>query len=574
MERVYAFWNQKKITTAVFLDVTGAFNNVFKNRLLHNLRIKKMDPRIMNWIGSFLTDKSTILKTNEYTSEKIHISTGIPQGSPLSPILFLFYNLPLLEKLNLEPNTHSAGFVDDIAILVEGNTTEDNNTKLLDIHERICRPWAMQHGSKFAPEKYQLGHLTRKRSAHLDHPLSFTEYTVLASSTITYLGAILDSKLNWKEQVTANKSKALKSIGALAGLSGSVWGARLPRMRQMLHAVVIPQLTYACSVWYTPHGEQKHNKSHLKQLVSVQYQAARAITGAYRATSSPALDIETYTLPIEQRLDYLTAKTALRIASTPSYSAITAARPEKRAHYSPLEVLINRLQKNTKSSLSNLEQIIPYTAPPWWTPPPTVIKPSKKEAELAHKNLIEAFPPSENLFVYTDGSGINEKVGASATAKSVTWNSFLGSTDSFTVYSGELYGILLGTGLASHVGYRPGRVFICVDNQASIRAIGNSSSKSGQHIVQRIVEEIEKLRKSGYVIELHWIPAHMGIVGNELADKAAKEATGWRLKKTRRGGTTELDTGSIAAQTTLVKELVLAKAAILGRKNVAEWKNR
>ncbi len=135
---------------------------------------------------------------------------------------------------------------------------------------------------------------------------------------------------------------------------------------------------------------------------------------------------------------------------------------------------------------------------------------------------------------------------ASTTAKSVTWSSFPGSTDSFTVYSEELYGILLGTGLASHVEYRPGRVFICVNNQASICAIGNPSSKSGQHIVQRIVEEIQKLRKSEYVIELHWILAHMGIVRNELADKAAKEATGWRLKKTRRGGTRKLDTGSTA----------------------------
>lgn len=136
-------------------------------------------------------------------------------------------------------------------------------------------------------------------------------------------------------------------------------------MRQMLHAVVIPQLTYACSVWYIPHGELKHNRSYLKQLISVQYQAAKTITGAYRATSSPALDIETYILPIEQRLDYLTAKTALRIASSPSYSTIIAVRREKLAQRSPLKVLINRLQENTQSSISNLEQIIPYIAPTW-----------------------------------------------------------------------------------------------------------------------------------------------------------------------------------------------------------------
>lgn len=76
------------------------------------------------------------------------------------------------------------------------------------------------------------------------------------------------------------------------------------------------------------------------------------------------------------------------------------------------------------------------------------------------------------------------------------------------------------------MGYRPGTVFLCVDNQASIRAIGNPSSKSGQHIVQRVVEEFEKLRKDGFIIELHWVSAHMGLADNELADKAAKEATG------------------------------------------------
>ena len=49
---------KRKIATALLLDVTGAFDNVSKNTLLHNLRIKKIDPRIVNWIGSFLTDRS------------------------------------------------------------------------------------------------------------------------------------------------------------------------------------------------------------------------------------------------------------------------------------------------------------------------------------------------------------------------------------------------------------------------------------------------------------------------------------------------------------------------------------
>lgn len=111
-------------------------------------------------------------------------------------------------------------------------------------------------------------------------------------------------------------------------MAGSVGGAKLPRMRQMLQTIVIPQLTYACLVWYTPHGEKRHNKTHLRHLTSAQYQANRIITAAYRATSAPALDIETYTVPVKQKLDWLTSNAMLRIVSSPAYAKIVDSRPK------------------------------------------------------------------------------------------------------------------------------------------------------------------------------------------------------------------------------------------------------
>ncbi len=248
VKRIYSSWNKRKIPSVLLLDITGAFDNVPKDRLLHNLRTKQINARIVAWIGSFLTRRSTTLRTNEQITDKIGISIGIPQGSPLSPILFLFYNAPLLEDLEIVGSVSATGFVDDVVLLVEGKICKENSTVFHDLHEKICKLWARHHGSKFASEKYQLSHFTRKRIANLEFRLSLSKQVVHLWKTVIYLGILLDTKLSWNGQVIANKTKALKSIGGLAGVAGLVWGGKLPRMRQILQSIVIPQLTNACSV--------------------------------------------------------------------------------------------------------------------------------------------------------------------------------------------------------------------------------------------------------------------------------------------------------------------------------------
>lgn len=77
----------------------------------------------------------------------------------------------------------------------------------------------------------------------------------------------------------------------------------------------------------------------------MQYQAARAITGAYQATSSPALDIETYTLPIEQKLAKLHF-ISLPALPTPNYYCRTTGKTNpafsanKRANDSQVRILV------------------------------------------------------------------------------------------------------------------------------------------------------------------------------------------------------------------------------------------
>lgn len=190
------------------------------------------------------------------------------------------------------------------------------------------------------------------------------------------------------------------------------------------------------------------------------------ITGAYKTTSAPALDIKTYTIPIKQKLDWLTSNALLRIVSSPVYAKIIGSRPVTRIYLSPLETLTNRYEKISKRFISNIEKITPFTAPPWWIAPPITIHSSKLEAGKSHKRLLKDISrKNSQVLIYTDGSGINEKIGAAAVGPTTTWSAFLGPIDSFTVYAGELYGISLATKLTLEILVEPKIVMICVDNK-------------------------------------------------------------------------------------------------------------
>jgi len=210
LERVYSAWSEGKISSILLLDISGAFDKVSQPRLLYNLRKKGIDDRIVRWIESFLSNCTAILRTNEHTTNKVDISMDIPQGSSLSPILFLFYIAPLLEELQRK-NIEACGSVDDTALIIKSNSARRNCEMPSNINEEICMSWASTHGVKFAPNKYQLCHLTRKRQSPTDDITINDNISVAPKETVKYLGVWLDCKLNWKAQVNSNKTRALKT---------------------------------------------------------------------------------------------------------------------------------------------------------------------------------------------------------------------------------------------------------------------------------------------------------------------------------------------------------------------------
>jgi ribonuclease HI len=125
-------------------------------------------------------------------------------------------------------------------------------------------------------------------------------------------------------------------------------------------------------------------------------------------------------------------------------------------------------------------------------------------------------------------------VGASAVAarEGIFERRHLGTTDESTVYVAELNGIEMAVAnLANRPeDQRPTKTVIFSDCQAAIQAVQNPKRSSGQYVLDRIYDHVRTLRKlqtptfDQIPIEIRWIPAHVGVPGNETADVEAKLA--------------------------------------------------
>ena len=118
-EATHKVWQSggKYIVTALSLDMSGAFDNVSHPRLIHILKMEGIPSWIVNFVKSSLKGRMSTIAIDNWEGEKFNITNEIPQGSLLSLILFLLFNLESIELCNTR-NSVGVGFVDDANVII------------------------------------------------------------------------------------------------------------------------------------------------------------------------------------------------------------------------------------------------------------------------------------------------------------------------------------------------------------------------------------------------------------------------------------------------------------------------
>ena len=105
-------FQERKATTAVFIDLQQAYDRVWRKGLLLKLYNTGVHGKMLKWIQGFLTNRTIATKCDGATSSKRTLEEGLPQGSALSCTLFLVYINDLTKHLNVS----YALFADDLVI--------------------------------------------------------------------------------------------------------------------------------------------------------------------------------------------------------------------------------------------------------------------------------------------------------------------------------------------------------------------------------------------------------------------------------------------------------------------------
>ncbi len=315
------------VVTVLSLDIAGAYDNVSHERLLHILKRKGIPTWLVQVVASFLTARHTRIAIPGYTGDRMETQTGIPQGSPLSPILFLYYGSELLEDLQRGPSdTLAWGFVDDTNLATWGPTATGNCRRLERLHQ-TCEQWARRHGACFAPDKYKLMHLTRgHKHKDLEETVQIGGHKAeLQKEEMKVLGVWIDPKLSWKHQIQRASAKAGTTLAAIRRIAASTWGVGCVNTRRLYSAITRPTLTYGAQIWGQPANGKLLQSSKLNAGCKRQNEGLRLILGAYARTPVAAMERELNIPPLDQHVHLKAMQYAVRTQADPVRTATRSA---------------------------------------------------------------------------------------------------------------------------------------------------------------------------------------------------------------------------------------------------------
>lgn len=258
--------------STLFFDLTKAFDSIPHSVVSQKLQSIGLSNPLCSWFSSYLSNRYQQVVIDGATSQRILVTSGVPQGSVLGPVLFLVA-INDLAHLAFSPGTKFALFADDIVLYRTITCTLDFEPVQDDV--TLLANWMDANGLTLNGSKTKFMLLSRKRKSYFSgNQLWLRDTAIERVYEFKYLGVLVSHDLTWSSHISSTCSKARRLLG--------LFYRQFYKVDPMLIfkcylTIVRPLLDYCCYVW-SPHCQKD-----IKAVENVQYFSLKMASKSWNA---------------------------------------------------------------------------------------------------------------------------------------------------------------------------------------------------------------------------------------------------------------------------------------------------
>lgn len=266
LEDLYSLMSNSAPVCTVFVDFRTAFDQLWHLGCIGKLRNLGIPPSFLKWIEAWLTNRRCYIEINGNKSRWFSIKKGGPQGSALTPSLFITYNCDMGNSLS---GCISHFFADDLAGIMAGQIGIKYSSQCLDLEKRVkifidqleYYSWLTDQPINFNKTEAMFSARAIGSPNFIIRFSNETKETIKWVPDYKYLGYLISAKLGWGKFLKSMMSKIRQRISMIK--SFKIFGCSSPHLRKTLFlSFVLPIFTWIYPVFPLLSEKQQQNLSH------------------------------------------------------------------------------------------------------------------------------------------------------------------------------------------------------------------------------------------------------------------------------------------------------------------------